>query len=131
MGEFKHIAVNAAEEEDLIIEAGLKRSEAQGPAVSDEPEQLEKSEPNEPNEPSEPNASKASSAPSESSISTISNVSSAPTSSGTSSGSRKPSGPTTLEDLQSGPMPAAQKIVIIAALVCIIGALVYCLAFMR
>ena len=32
---------------------------------------------------------------------------------------------TTLEDLEGAPMPLAQRIVIIAAVVCIIGALVY------
>ena len=38
---------------------------------------------------------------------------------------------TTLEDLESQNMPLAQKIVIIAAVVCIIGALVYYFAVMR
>ena len=38
---------------------------------------------------------------------------------------------TTLEDLQGTPMPLAQKIVIVAAIVCIIGALIYYFAFMR
>ena len=38
---------------------------------------------------------------------------------------------TTLEDLESGTMPLAQRIVIIAAIVCIIGAVVYYFAFMR
>ena len=38
---------------------------------------------------------------------------------------------TTLEDLESQSMPLAQKIVIIAAVVCIIGALVYYFAVMR
>ena len=37
---------------------------------------------------------------------------------------------TTLADLESGPMPFAQKVVIIAAVVCIIGALVYYFVFM-
>lgn len=38
---------------------------------------------------------------------------------------------TTLEDLQDTSMPLAQRIVIIAAVVCIIGALIYCCFFMR
>ena len=38
---------------------------------------------------------------------------------------------TTLEDLQSTSMPLAQKIVIIAAVICIIGALVYYFLLMR
>ena len=38
---------------------------------------------------------------------------------------------TTLEDLEQGPMPLAQRIVIIAAIVCIIGAVIYYFAFMR
>lgn len=37
---------------------------------------------------------------------------------------------TTLADLESEPMPFAQKVVIIAAVVCIIGALVYYFVFM-
>ena len=38
---------------------------------------------------------------------------------------------TTLEDLEPGKMPTAQRIVIIAAIVCIIGALVYYFMAMR
>ena len=38
---------------------------------------------------------------------------------------------TTLEDLEGTPMPLAQKIVIIAAVICIIGALVYYFVAMR
>ena len=38
---------------------------------------------------------------------------------------------TTLEDLQGTPMPLTQIIVIVAAIVCIIGAVIYYLAFMR
>lgn len=38
---------------------------------------------------------------------------------------------TTLEDLERTPMPLAQRIVIIAAVVCIIGALVYYFTVMR
>ncbi len=37
---------------------------------------------------------------------------------------------TTLDDLESAPMPMAQRIVIIAAIICIIGAVIYYLAFM-
>ena len=37
----------------------------------------------------------------------------------------------TLEDLQGAPMPTAQKVVIIAAVLCIIGAIVYYLVCMR
>ena len=38
---------------------------------------------------------------------------------------------TTLEDLESGGMPFAQRVVIVAAVVCIIGALVYYFVAMR
>ena len=38
---------------------------------------------------------------------------------------------TTLEDLQGQPMPLVQRIVIVAAIICIIGAVIYCVAFMR
>lgn len=38
---------------------------------------------------------------------------------------------TTLDDLESSPMPFAQRVVIVAAVVCIIGALVYYFVAMR
>ena len=38
---------------------------------------------------------------------------------------------TTLEDLSSTKMPLAQRIVIVAAIVCIIGAVIYYFAFLR
>ena len=39
-------------------------------------------------------------------------------------------GDLTLEDLKA-PMPLKQRVVIVAAVICLIGAIVYCLAFMR
>lgn len=38
---------------------------------------------------------------------------------------------TTLADLEPSKMPAMQRAIIVAAIVCIIGALVYCLVMMR
>ena len=101
MGEYKHITVTAADE-DVVIHAGVARAEPE-PAPAPAPEPVAASEP-------EPVPS------------------------------TQPSGraekddayrETTIEDLETEPMPAAQRIVIIAAVLCIIGALVYYFVFMR
>lgn len=116
---FKHIAVTAAEEDDFVIRAGVPDQ----PEASLEPEleergtvepvdspEVEVDEEPEPEVEFEPE--------------------SAPT--------RKPAAKkkdayheTTLEDLNSTQMPLAQKIVIAAAIVCIIGAVIYYFAFLR
>lgn len=107
---FKHITVTAPEEEDVVILAGMASSEpaeeAQGveAAVVDD----EVVQPEEVPQPKE--------------------VQSRPVK------HSKPKADayqeTTLEDLKSTPMPFAQRVVIIAAIVCIIGAVIYCAVFM-
>ena len=114
---FKHIAVTAAEEDDFVIRAGVSEQ----PGTESESEELEEVEPvdssevevdekPEPEVEPEPKPAPA----------------------------RKPAAKkkdtyheTTLEDLNSTQMPLAQKIVIAAAIVCIIGAVIYYFAFLR
>ena len=116
---FKHIAVTAAEEDDFVIRAGV--SEQHEPEPEPEPEEQEETESadsaemvvdekTEPEVEPEPKPAPA----------------------------RKPAAKkkdtyheTTLEDLNSTQMPLAQKIVISAAIVCIIGAVIYYFAFLR
>ena len=118
---FKHIAVTAAEEDDFVIRAGVPEQPATVPEP--EPEDLEKLEPVDPSEvevDEEPEPKPE--------------VEPEPTP----VPARKPGAKrkdtyheTTLEDLNSTQMPLAQKIVIAAAVVCIIGAIVYYLLFLR
>lgn len=116
---FKHIAVTAAEEDDFVIRAGV--SDQHEPEPEPEPEGQEEAElansaemvvdeKPEPDVESKPEPTPA----------------------------RKPAAKkkdtyheTTLEDLNSTQMPLAQKIVIAAAIVCIIGAVIYYFAFLR
>ncbi|MBR3182602.1 MAG: SURF2 Surfeit locus protein 2 [Eggerthellaceae bacterium] len=102
---FKHITVTAPEEDDVVIFAGATPAE--------EPEAHESIE--EPAEVSEPVVQPQTAAP----------MPAAPA---------KPKADTyhetTLDDLTSTPMPLAQRIVIVAAIVCIIGAVIYCAFFM-
>ena len=122
--EFKHIAVTAAEEDDFVIRAGVvDRTDDALPVEPDaalepqsEPTPESVSEPEPTPEPQPEPARKAAQA----------------------SPARKPSAKkddgyreTTLEDLESTKMPLAQKVVIAAAIVCIIGAVIYYLAFLR
>ena len=114
---FKHIAVTAAEEDDFVIRAGVSDQHEPEP----EPEEQEETESADSaemvvDEKTEPEVeSKPKPAP-----------------------ARKPAAKkkdayheTTLEDLNSTQMPLAQKIVIAAAIVCIIGAVIYYFAFLR
>ncbi len=116
---FKHIAVTAAEEDDFVIRAGV--SNQHEPEPEPEPEEQEEtglvdSPEMVVDEIAEPDVeSKSEPAP-----------------------ARKPAAKkkdtyheTTLEDLNSTQMPLAQKIVIAAAIVCIIGAVIYYFAFLR
>lgn len=135
---FKHIAVTPADEEDVVFQAGVVRDgdstsagggaqEAEPPV--EEPElPAQEAEPpadeaellvEEPELPAEPPAK----LPVESSQ--VVKAQAGRTSAGKKDAYRE----TTLEDLQSTSMPLAQKIVIIAAVVCIIGAVVYYFAF--
>lgn len=116
---FKHIAVTAAEEDDFVIRAGV--SEQPEAALESEPEEQEEVEPvvSSEVEVDEKPESKVELEPEPAPV-------------------RKPIEKkkdayheTTLEDLNSTQMPLAQKIVIAAAIVCIIGAVIYYFAFLR
>ena len=120
---FKHITVTAAEEEDVVILAGAATAgdsempesfEAPAEALQVAEEPAPRPEGPTPRHP-EGEARRASAKQA------------------TSERSKQKDGyhETTLEDLQDSPMPLTQKIVIVAAIVCIIGALIYYFAFMR
>ena len=124
--EFKHIAVTAAEEDDFVIRAGVvDRTDDALPAEPDaalEPQTEPASSPESVSEPEltpEPQPEPARKA--------------AQTSPARKPSAKKDDGyrETTLEDLESTKMPLAQKVVIAAAIVCIIGAVIYYLAFLR
>jgi len=116
---FKHIAVTAAEEDDFVIRAGVSDQHETEPEP--EPEEQEETE-------------LADSAEMVVDEKTGPEVESKPKP----APARKPAAKkkdtyheTTLEDLNSTQMPLAQKIVIAAAIVCIIGAVIYYFAFLR
>ncbi len=133
---FKHITVMAAEDEDVVIYAGLGEADEAPEAAIVEAE-VEEAE--------APADSAANEKAAEGDLHTAAeDALHAPAEGGTSqpAGDSKPhlqSKParkdsyreTTLEDLQDHSMPIAQRIVIIAAIVCIIGAVIYYFAFMR
>lgn len=133
-GEFKHISVTAAEEDDVIISAGIvPRSEGSASASYDapspEPEPVQDPEEAEPEEEAgrpDPAPEKAEASPGDASDHSAR---------GAHEGSRQAAQDgyreATLEDLRGEPMPLTQKVVIIAALVCIIGALAYYFLFLR
>jgi len=111
---FKHITVTPAEEEDVVIRVGATGGDglAEEPQVEPEPVSAHQAEADEPARSDQP-------AP-------------APTEAKTRSQKKRDDyREATLEDLKSQPMPLAQKIVIAAAVVCIIGAIVYYLLFLR
>lgn len=118
---FKYIMVTAAEDEDVVIMAGLASDEAiegnsapegnggNAPAMPAVEQLDESAEPEAAWQPMpEPVRQPASKA----------------------ARPRDDYREATLDDLKPTPMPLAQRVVIIAAIVCIIGAIIYCLAFM-
>ena len=111
---FKHIAVTAAEDDDVVVVAGIGASEQRRELEQQKKEPEPKPEPVAP-------------APSDSAPERI--VAQTERVRPVSKRSRD-MGQQTLDDLKSDPMPTAQKVVIIAAVVCIIGALVYYFVFM-
>ena len=116
---FKHIIVTQADDEDEVISAGIKRSEQTGSSlepvdVHDEPPHSPEGDP----AAREDDAPRASARPLE-----VNEPLKAPHA----DAYRE----TTLEDLKGEPMSLTQRIVIIAAVVCIIGAIIYYVAFMR
>lgn len=107
---FKHITLTAPEEDDVVIVAGACELRQDEPAqrVSRAGESLHSEQPQPDNAAVEHDrpARKAHRLP------------------------KDDYHETTLADLESNPMPLAQKIVIIVAVLCIIGAVVYYFAFM-
>lgn len=126
-GTFKHITVTAAEEDDVVIHAGLVPSDDARPEDSVLGELAGEELAAESSMPEEPTLEgPAVEAPSANSTPPAQVPSGARARKTRDDGYR----PTTLEDLQGKPMPTIQKAVIIAAIICIIGAIVYYIAFM-
>lgn len=113
---FKHITVTAADDEDVVIMAGA--SEGLAPAEAEGEPAFEGASAVEP----------ADKPASDFAVEPKPEHKSAPKSEAKSKGDYRE---TTLEDLQGQSMPLAQRIVIIAAIICIIGAVIYYFAFMR
>lgn len=107
---FKHITVTAPEEEDVVILAGMASSEPAEEA-QDVESAAKDDEVVQPEEVPQPKAAQ-------------------PKPVKRSKPKADAYQETTLEDLKSAPMPFAQRVVIIAAIVCIIGAVIYCAVFM-
>ena len=132
--EFKHIAVTAADEDDFVIKAGIVNENAPAAAPAETvPAPRPSHEEPAPAEHAEKPASE------ESVVDIKAPARTSPEQVRTPASSQRSQSPskkgdtyreTTLEDLESTPMPLAQRIVIIAAVVCIIGAVIYYCAFM-
>ena len=125
-GEFKHITVTPADDDDIVINAGVVRPSEpvshgfgedldSGKAESNTPEKLDAPTSESREKPVEADAASAA----------VSKTR------GESAKKKDDYHEVTLEDLQGEPMPLTQRIVIIAAVVCIIGALAYYFLFLR
>ena len=123
---FKHIAVVAEPEEDLVIEAGM--TEPVAPAA---PNLAPGPEPAAPVAPAAP-----ADVPTEA-AQDLEPAAPAPVAKSKAEAARRAKKgkaddyhDPTLEDLQDGPMSATQKVVIVAAVVLIVLAVIYCTVFM-
>jgi hypothetical protein len=125
-GEFKHITVTPADDDDIVINAGVvKPSETVSYGLDEDLDSTQ----------AESSLAEKSDAPSAESGEKPAEADAA------SAAVRKTRGESakkkddyhevTLEDLQGEPMSLTQRIVIIAAVVCIIGALAYYFLFLR
>ena len=119
---FKHITVTAADDDDVVIRVGAASKEESVPAAVDD-HAAEAA-------PADAGDRAAGTAP-------VGARSARPSAEAANRPRKAPAKKkrddyreSTLEDLQSQPMPLAQKVTIIAAVVCIIGAIVYCIAFL-
>lgn len=120
---FKHIAVNAAEEDDFVITAGAVEQAGEDAEASLDPAveaPVEEGDVAEAQEAPESAAERPDSADERPERKTAKRPR-------PDDGYRE----TTLEDLKGEKMSTTQRVVIIAAIICIIGAIVYYLAFMR
>lgn len=125
-GEFKHITVTPAEEDDVVINAGVARpSEALSPSFDEGLEVAENF--------NDELEEEAASLP-ESQAEFVKVAAEMPATRKAQS-KRAPKEDdyheATLEDLKGEPMSLTQKVVIIAAVVCIIGAFAYYFLFLR
>ena len=124
-GEFKHITVTPAEDDDIVINAGVAKPSGaassdfgeepvSAEAASGVPERVDAPLPESPEEPPKADAAAAPIRKTQSEDAK----------------GKDDYREATLEDLQGEPMSLTQKIVIIAAVVCIIGALAYYFLFL-
>ena len=119
---FKHITVTAADDDDVVIRVGAAPKEEPVPSATDD--RADTATPAQGHIPAEGDTPvRARSA--RPSIAATNRAHRAPAKK-----KRDDYRESTLEDLQSQPMPLAQKVTIIAAVVCIIGAIIYCIAFL-
>ena len=118
--DFKHITVSAPDDDDVVVWAGQKSAESPEGDLSELDTSAQPAVGVLSEEPIEPvdEAPKPSARPENAQPRTAIRPPEA---------RRGEYRPTTLEDLEREPMPKIQRIVIIAAVVCIIGAIVYCL----
>ena len=137
---FKHITVTAADEDDVVIVAGAVDAETpmeEAPAVAQQPDEPAVANEQVAEAPAteapaveeqlgeEPAVEEQPSAPERAA------AASAPASKSPVKAPRKDDyHETTLKDLENAPMPFAQRVVIIAAVVLIVIAVVYCAFFM-
>lgn len=125
---FKHITVTAADDDDVVIRVGTAPKEEPAPSTTDD--RAEAATP----------AGAAAPAQGHTPVEGDTPVGARSARPSTAAANRSRKAPakkkrddyreSTLEDLQSQPMPLAQKVTIIAAVVCIIGAIIYCVAFL-
>ena len=125
-GEFKHITVTPADDDDIVINAGVvEPSETVSYGLDEDLDstQAESSLAEKSDAPSAESGEKPAEA----------NAASAAARKARGEGAKKKDDyhEATLEDLQGEPMSLTQRIVIIAAVVCIIGALAYYFLFLR
>ena len=122
MGEFKRIAVTAAEDDDEVIVAGIGAEADVSPKDDERAGETQEPESERADDRQRPAPVKK---PSEST----------PSSAAAPRGKKRPRDDghheTTLEDLKPEPMPAAQKITIIAVVAILVIAIVYYFAFLR
>lgn len=125
-GEFKHITVTPPEDDDIVINAGVAKSAEIASSAGDE--ELESAEAAE-GEPEKVDAPSFESQ--EEPAKTDAEVAAARKAHDKNAKKKDDYHEATLEDLQGEPMSLTQRIVIIAAVVCIIGALAYYFIFLR
>lgn len=125
---FKHITVTAPDDDDVVIRVGAVPKEEPAPSATDD--RADAATPAGAAAPAQGHAPAEGDTP-------VGARSARPSTAATNRPRKAPAKKkrddyreSTLEDLQSQPMPLAQRVTIIAAVVCIIGAIIYCIAFL-